>query len=216
MPARPTYVPNRRPGDDHIFEELGRRDYEALYALKPRDVVVDIGAHAGFFASYAAERVGPEGLVIAFEPEEDNFRLLVQNTSAYYNVHPMRFAIWDRDEVLHLSLSHSSAEHSLVYKRLGSEVQMVHARRLDEIWRATGFDKPPHCFKPAFIKIDVEGAELRALVGAHDLIKKHRPHLAMELAEEEIEPVTRYLRDEHAYTTSWRRNGGGVFLYGTP
>ena len=48
------------------------------FEIKPRDVVVDIGAHAGIFtilASYYAKN----GKVYAFEPMKENYELLKEN-----------------------------------------------------------------------------------------------------------------------------------------
>ena len=44
--------------------------------LTPGDTVVDIGAHIGCFALFAADRVGPTGRVIACEPDPDTCRRL--------------------------------------------------------------------------------------------------------------------------------------------
>jgi FkbM family methyltransferase len=204
MPARPTYVPNRRPGDDHIFDELSHGDYEAKYKLKPGDVVVDAGAHAGFFTSYAAEKVGPGGSVHAFEAEAENFALLRENTVGYANVHRQHLALWSQHEILALNLSHSSAEHSLVYPRLGGQRQTIECRQLDDVLTVP----------PTFLKIDVEGAELEVLKGASGILSRYRPHIAMELDRKEIARVGAYLM-EHSYAIDLRHNTG-VFLYGTP
>jgi hypothetical protein len=50
-----------------------------LKALRPGQCVVDIGAHVGFYTVLAAERVGPSGRVIAFEPDPGNRALLEAN-----------------------------------------------------------------------------------------------------------------------------------------
>jgi FkbM family methyltransferase len=211
MGARPRYVENRRPGDDHIFDELSRHDYEALYTLKAGDIVVDAGAHAGFFTTYAAEKVGPTGHVHAFEPEADNFELLCQNTEGYPNVGCYPWALWSGTALRPLSLSHSSAEHSLVYERLGRKVQEVRCVALDSV----AFDYMLERRRPVtFMKIDVEGAELQVLRGAEQTILASRPYIAIELDEKETLPVTAFLA-ERDYNVSVRR-GSGIFLYGMP
>lgn len=207
MAARPTYVPNRRPGDEHIFEELARRDYEALYKLQEGDSVLDVGAHAGFFATYAADKIGPTGVVFAFEPEADNYVQLSANAQPYGDrIVPMKWALWDTAAELPLSLSHSSAEHSLMYKRTGGEIQMVKAAPLDDIFAT----KLPI----RFMKIDVEGAELKVLRGALQTILLHRPHIAIELDRTAIVHVSAFLMGI-GYVVDLRHNEG-VFLYGTP
>ncbi|GFO55064.1 hypothetical protein GMSM_20710 [Geomonas sp. Red276] len=56
-------------------------------------VIVDAGANIGTSAIYFARRF-PEATVYAIEPEEDNFRLLVENTASYGNIVPIRAALW--------------------------------------------------------------------------------------------------------------------------
>ena len=47
--------------------------------LKPGDVFVDVGAHIGWFTLLAAEIVGPQGKVLAIEPEWKNYKRLQDN-----------------------------------------------------------------------------------------------------------------------------------------
>jgi hypothetical protein len=48
------------------FEEAERQFMERF--LKPNMIVLDIGAHHGFYTLLASHKVGPTGQVIAFEP----------------------------------------------------------------------------------------------------------------------------------------------------
>jgi hypothetical protein len=66
-----------------------------LSLITDGDVVVDLGAHVGYYTLLAARRVGPEGRVFAFEPNPDNFRLLVKNieSNLYSNVIPVQKAV---------------------------------------------------------------------------------------------------------------------------
>ncbi|SRR6266545_2940317 len=47
--------------------------------VRPGDVVVDVGAHIGYFTLLLAALVGPKSRVFAFEPDPDNFALLCRN-----------------------------------------------------------------------------------------------------------------------------------------
>ncbi len=59
-----------------------------LKRLKPGQTFVDIGANIGYYTLLAARQVGPAGRVYAFEPDEENFKLLQKNTeiNGYSNV----------------------------------------------------------------------------------------------------------------------------------
>ncbi len=48
-------------------------------ALRPGDVCLDVGAHAGYYTLLAAKRVGPAGHVYAFEPSPSSYQRLLQN-----------------------------------------------------------------------------------------------------------------------------------------
>jgi FkbM family methyltransferase len=60
-----------------------RRDYDDVYvevaALEPGMAFIDIGANHGLFTLVAGKRVGPQGAVLAFEPDFTNFHYLVAN-----------------------------------------------------------------------------------------------------------------------------------------
>jgi hypothetical protein len=43
--------------------------------VREGDIVVDVGAHYGFYTLIAASRVGPRGLVLAFEPSKLNLKV---------------------------------------------------------------------------------------------------------------------------------------------
>ena len=58
------------------------------------DIVVDIGAHIGYYTLIFARLVGPKGKVFAFEPEPNNFNLLIKNIkiNGYKNIIPVQKA----------------------------------------------------------------------------------------------------------------------------
>src|SRR5579863_851790 len=77
------------------YEPYGVRLMEEF--LRPGDLFVDIGAHIGYYALRAARVVGPTGCVLAFEPDPDNFELLVKNArdNGIVNVRPVPLALTD-------------------------------------------------------------------------------------------------------------------------
>jgi FkbM family methyltransferase len=149
------------------------------YAASIREgmTVLDIGAHVGFFALAAAQRVGPGGKVVAFEPSPATLRVLR---------HHVRLNRWDNrisveasvvsdqagsvtfytfDDSMAASLSKENVEVLNVQRpELATPVE-VPAVTLDEYCRSRGH-------RPNVIKIDVEGAELRVLKGAERLLRE--------------------------------------------
>ena len=66
--------------------------------IEPGMVVVDVGAHVGYYALLAAKRVGPQGKVYAFEPDPTNYALLLKNIelNGYRNILTTGEAVSDR------------------------------------------------------------------------------------------------------------------------
>ena len=135
---------------------------------RPGFRVVDVGASYGYLSSLFAHCVGPGGEVIAFEPTTGSFELLRANMSRNHprEVRCRRIAISDHDgeETIYLD-SEYLACHSVVPNISPSpsgSYERVAALTLDSALSALGLDDDPI----DLLKIDVEGAEGRVLVGA--------------------------------------------------
>jgi FkbM family methyltransferase len=64
-------------------------------AVDPGDVVLDVGAHLGYYTLLAARLVGPRGHVHAFEPSPSTYRSLCANIdlNGFKNVTPHELAV---------------------------------------------------------------------------------------------------------------------------
>jgi FkbM family methyltransferase len=90
-----------RSSDMGVFRQVlvtGEYDWEFS---KPPAVIVDAGANIGLSSVFYANKY-PAAKVIAIEPEDSNFALLVQNAAAYPNIVPVRGALWNEDRELSL------------------------------------------------------------------------------------------------------------------
>jgi len=70
------------PADLHSLNILSpayERNVSSLMALKEGEVLIDIGAHIGRYTIQSAKMVGAEGLIVAVEPECNNFAALLRN-----------------------------------------------------------------------------------------------------------------------------------------
>ena len=156
-------------------DSLGLRGHaafepEVLSALtrhiRPGMSVVDAGAHIGFFTMHMARLVGQHGRVHAFEPEQENLRLLRRNIAHedLRNVEVHGVALGEHDDVGTLRLSDYSTGMHRLYDSLccGSASAKVPVRRLDAIFSPGDIN---------VLKIDVEGFEPFVLAGARSLIR---------------------------------------------
>ena len=145
---------------------LGNYDAVAaeVGALEPGMCFFDIGANAGLFALLASSRVGPEGLVIAFEPCPEQYALLVKNLEANgcTNVLPMMLAV--ADVTGHLAFACDNHGHSGRNRIPRPEDQhrtiRVAGVNLSEDFAALGKLVGD---RRMMVKIDVEGYEHRVL-----------------------------------------------------
>ncbi len=63
--------------------------------LQPGEAFFDIGANVGFYTTHMAQMVGPEGLILSFEPNPRIRATLEHNVArnALYNVHILPVAV---------------------------------------------------------------------------------------------------------------------------
>jgi len=153
-----------------------------INTLKSGDTFIDVGAHFGYYSILASRLVGVVGKVIAFEPSNLAFELLNKNTSPHPNIKIHNTLIGSHSgEVIFYEFPTKYAEYNSMlidqYKNTDwfDENLVTESKRgttaMDEIVRESKID---------FIKIDVEGAEYKVLLGAKQLIISNYPVVSME------------------------------------
>jgi FkbM family methyltransferase len=125
-------------------------------AIRPGDVVYDVGANIGFF-TIVAGRLGAR--VYAFEPAPENAARIARNIELNgLDADVCEAAVWDGEGGVSLVAGDSGSEWETV---AGGGVRSV---TLDAFARAH--------VPPDVLKIDVEGAECRVLRGAHEVLRR--------------------------------------------
>ncbi len=150
---------------------------------RPGMTVVDVGANLGYFTLLAARLVGPGGRVVALEPNSENCRLLLSSLrlNGISNVELLPVAADEAPGWAYYS-THVGSNGGLIddgdlLSRLGVVVPTF---RLDDL-----VDGPV-----GFLKMDVEGAEGRVVLGATRIIERDRPVVTTELKEEMLQRVS--------------------------
>ncbi len=155
--------------------------------IKPGMVVLDIGAHVGYYSRLFATLVGPDGLVIAVEPHPETFLFLKKNLQGYSNVKCLQFAAGESETSMELiDSSTTTGGASLGFQRQAREREIelagkelaprikaqmpirkftVNVRPLDQVLAELGV-KNVHV-----MKIDIEGAECLALKGMRQTLE---------------------------------------------
>jgi len=141
-------------------------------------VFLDVGAHIGYFSALAGFLVGTTGQVHSFEADPDCFQRLALNCRMNSSIHVHHAAITDRTgtQVFHRSCwAGESGWGSLFGEGAGRQTLEVPTTTLEDWW----YEEAP--WRIDFIKMDVEGAEYRALCGAAKVLRKARPMLFFEV-----------------------------------
>ncbi|MDF1501030.1 MAG: FkbM family methyltransferase [Anaerolineales bacterium] len=135
--------------------------------LRPGDVVLDIGAHVGYYTLLASRLVGPDGNVFAFEPLPRNATYIERHIriNRLENVTLSQLAISDRTGTAHFGGGVSSSTGRI---DMTGDLE-VDTASLDDLLQ-TGKIAPPNV-----LKIDVEGAEMDVLAGGQETIRSGRP-----------------------------------------
>ena len=152
--------------------------------------MVDVGAHIGMYSVAAALALGDRGRVLAFEPNPDARAQLEGNLAlnGCDNVTVSSSALADRpgESLLHVPRTADPSFSSLGGGRFAeAEPIRVETTTLDAEVESLELE-------PAFVKIDVEGGELRVLDGAVRTLEA-RPTLLIEVGSESAGEVERRL-----------------------
>jgi len=169
------------------YEEAERQFVE--WFLCPGMVVLDIGAHHGFYTLLASKKVGPTGSVIAFEPSPRERTLLQGHLrlNRCKNVRVESLALGDANSEADLFIVDGRGTGLNSLRRPSSEEPMdkvtVPVTTLDDYLQRT------HLTTIDFIKMDVEGAELTVLKGGAGLLaRRPRPVILCEVEDARTKP----------------------------
>lgn len=187
------YAYGARLAKQHAYEPDIAVPFAA--AIQPGVTVLDIGAHVGVLSLIAAQRVGPRGRVVAFEPAPASLAAL--RAHCRYNG-----AVGDRVTIAPVVAS--DAEGTVPFYTFGdsmaaslakanvAELNAQHPTTVTSVEvRAVRLDH--YCVERGWtidvIKIDVEGAELRVLRGARALLERDRPRVFCEIHPKQMANV---------------------------
>lgn len=148
------------------------------------DTVWDVGANIGMMSLLAARLVGPRGRVDCFEPNPTCVRRLndhvklnqlinvtVHHTALADENCEMQLTVPNDDSVMATLTKFSDDDHAII-----TELIRVPVRTGDGLFDHTNII-------PRLIKIDVEGFELRTLMGLKKTLISCRPAIVLEFVE---------------------------------
>lgn len=154
-----------------VFGEVVFEDYKVC-PIYPKDMVIDIGAHIGGFTLMAA-KIASGGMVLAFEPYHESFKLLEKSTKNKSNIIIQEIAIGLRKGRRKLFVNSTNPGDDSFYKPAKEEI-LVRTETLGGVFKKY---KIKRC---NVLKIDCEGAEYEILFSCSRRILRKVDRIIME------------------------------------
>jgi FkbM family methyltransferase len=138
--------------DFGVFQQIFIDNYyDFPIDIKPK-LIIDGGANVGYASIYFANRF-PNAKVIAIEPNDNNYKMLNENSFKYFNIKPIKSAIWNTNTTLHVN-DVGREECGFIVEEAGINDQ--------EIFKGITINdilKEFECNYIDILKLDIEGAE---------------------------------------------------------
>lgn len=202
LSGKPEWLTNCESSRDEVFSVMAPGENERF---------LDLGAYDGDTVTEFLHYARSAESILALEPDPKNFRKLSRTASlpGYEQVNILNAGIWENDGILRFD------------GRAGRSSSLSDAGKIDVPVRS--IDSLREEYGPfTFIKMDVEGAEREALLGARKTLLEDRPKLifsgyhrtedifALPLLLHELNPDYRILLRHHPYFPAWETNFSAV------
>ena len=170
----------RNKSDSIAFFEvffLNTNDYLNEFTIKEKDIVVDIGAHIGYYSLYSSTKV-KNGRVFAFEPFEESFEILIKNLelNQITNVVTQNMGVSHKSGSATLYLKKDFSIGNSIYQNTGtSSTVNIKTISLRDIIENNNLQKIN------ILKLDCEGAEYEILLNLDNAILKKIDKIVAEI-----------------------------------
>jgi FkbM family methyltransferase len=172
------WIPKRNRGT--LFENLAEQE-QNLYGsgrvgVQSGDIVLDAGANIGVYTRKALQ--AGAGLIVSIEPAPENVECLRRNFAAEIRDGRVRVepvGVWDAPGELSLNIDAETSARNGFVGTFGAVASTIKVPVVTIDMLAERDSLP----RVDFIKLDIEGAEKRALAGAAHTLTRFHPRLAI-------------------------------------
>lgn len=183
------YRIHKTPISQELYSENDQYFVRELIHISPDEVFIDGGAYTGDtiqqFMDTARRQKVKYKRIIAFEPDGKNYKML----SNYYG---------KKKNVTLIKKGLSIKEDTLYFKAAGAAACIVDNEK-DASYKVpvVNIDSVKACREATWIKMDIEGAEMDALRGAEDTIKRNHPKLTICIyhSDEDMIRIIEYIHE---------------------
>jgi FkbM family methyltransferase len=140
--------------------------------IRSGDVVLDCGGHIGTFARFALERGARQ--VVSIEPDKSNaacYRMNLEQEIGAGRAVVVEAGLWDQPGSLRFTPDEKGNSGSGLVSQAGK--LEIRTATIDSVVEELGLDRVD------FIKMDIEGAERRALAGGAAVLGRWAPRMAI-------------------------------------
>lgn len=173
--------------DDHEYERWGE------ITINKDDVVVDCGAHIGSFTRLALSK---GARVYSIEADDENFNLLVKNTSGFNGISLLKAVLWDGSDKRFLK---DPARGEL--NKVGEKGVLMPTISLDRVVEKLKLKKID------LLKMDIEGAEYEVLYNFENLDIVQQLTMEWHYGSTKMAELIIYL-EKHGLTVVWSAGNG--------
>lgn len=147
---------------DYLFkcESDYKNDFKNILNLKQNSSYLDLGAYNGDTVLEFIKNVGGGGKITAVESDAKTFKKLLDNTKDF-NVDCINAAVLNKDG----TVLFSSKGNRGSFVGEGEEIKAI---TIDSLFKNANYD---------FIKFDIEGQELNAIIGGKNTITNNKPKM---------------------------------------
>ncbi len=204
MKAVIEYRTVRIPIPENLYSENDQYFVKEIIVLNNDEVFIDGGAYVGdtvqhFINEVKRQEKGKIKRVVAFEPNKNNFDTLKK----FYG---------KRDNFTLFNKGLSDKEARLYFFNSGSASRIVQNElEATDYIDVINIDAVPECHDATFIKMDIEGAEMDALKGAVNTIKRNRPKLVICIyhSDDDILRIAEYINEVFPWYKLYVRHHSG-------
>lgn len=170
------------------FKDKGHE--KLIDLIKEGDIVLDVGTNIGSTALQIARKIGGKGFVFGFEPDQENFKNCLKNIrlNNFNNIKVEKIGLGEKKGTFDLVVDTES-------NRGGNRISFNTSKNQDKKSSKILVDTIDTWITKIqldrldFIKIDIEGFELKALKGGVRALEFYEPKLFIEVDDNNLKAV---------------------------